>query len=675
MVSQALGLDGLQLTHVTNEGGTRGGPYFLRRGVSFVGRDDDNEVVLPSELVSRRHAKLIVTPAGVTVHDLDSHNGVFLNGKKVRSNPVQLGDRLYFADCCLRVDPLSGPDVENLSLDESNLERRPMSGEADPGDSQATQNLAALIKATDLLTEPDLGAALSIALTLCRDLTDSSLAQLVTVAKDGTLSTAGELRATDEAEQQVNWPVIRKTIDESVVLFSKDSSVDPVIPGDILSAGDGGALMCVPIISRTKLRGAIYLARPFAGSGFSDREVETVSAVAHILGTRMDQPTGSDATQVRVRTPADTEEGRPASEDLSALDAERQQLKARVDELSKKLVRAQDADNELSTLKADVQNLNRLLQDRSNALADKAKALQDAESEIAQQRTELAALKSTHNEHQRVHDELATTRATVARLEDEGRKSSASAERIAQEADALRKERAELGEEIDRLKAQAAHVQEAMVSKADLKAVLDDNLPARTADRLLSQAVGQATAPAIAREEHVCVFASLSGFDAWSDGADDPTVVGQLNSFVSVVATLAERFSGRVTARFGCGHLLLFAPDDNGLKSALSFANQLANKIPRTAQTGVQAGVHIGRMGVGTFGEGDRLSDMAFGEGMAVSRGAADYAEAGTVLVTQAVQAAFGADGATLFILKGPHLIRGFQNPVNIFQLSPQAFL
>ncbi len=56
-------------------------PLKIMNPVTYFGRLPGNDVVLNSTNVSRRHAKLIVTDLGVTVHDLDSHNGVFVNGK------------------------------------------------------------------------------------------------------------------------------------------------------------------------------------------------------------------------------------------------------------------------------------------------------------------------------------------------------------------------------------------------------------------------------------------------------------------------------------------------------------------------------------------------------------------------------------------------------------------
>src|SRR6188508_2713932 len=57
-----------------------------------VGRDPSCEVQLNGTEVSRRHAVLTRDTSGVTITDLDSHNGTRVNGKRVDSVLLVLGD-------------------------------------------------------------------------------------------------------------------------------------------------------------------------------------------------------------------------------------------------------------------------------------------------------------------------------------------------------------------------------------------------------------------------------------------------------------------------------------------------------------------------------------------------------------------------------------------------------
>ncbi len=64
-----------------------------------IGRAAGCDVRLTSALISRRHAKLNVTSLGVTVEDLESRNGLFVNSLRVEGpTPVKPGDALTIGD-------------------------------------------------------------------------------------------------------------------------------------------------------------------------------------------------------------------------------------------------------------------------------------------------------------------------------------------------------------------------------------------------------------------------------------------------------------------------------------------------------------------------------------------------------------------------------------------------
>jgi hypothetical protein len=59
-----------------------------------IGRGNDNELVLDTKHVSRYHAVLLAGPVHTTVEDLNSTNGVFVNGKRVSRQVLKDGDRV-----------------------------------------------------------------------------------------------------------------------------------------------------------------------------------------------------------------------------------------------------------------------------------------------------------------------------------------------------------------------------------------------------------------------------------------------------------------------------------------------------------------------------------------------------------------------------------------------------
>jgi hypothetical protein len=59
-----------------------------------IGRGPDNELVLDTKHVSRYHAVLLAGPTHTQIEDLNSTNGVFVNGKRIARQALKDGDRV-----------------------------------------------------------------------------------------------------------------------------------------------------------------------------------------------------------------------------------------------------------------------------------------------------------------------------------------------------------------------------------------------------------------------------------------------------------------------------------------------------------------------------------------------------------------------------------------------------
>jgi len=67
----------------------------LREGENVLGRDPDAAIFIDLNSVSRRHARILVTPEGATIEDLESRNGTYVRGQRI-AVPTELfdGDRI-----------------------------------------------------------------------------------------------------------------------------------------------------------------------------------------------------------------------------------------------------------------------------------------------------------------------------------------------------------------------------------------------------------------------------------------------------------------------------------------------------------------------------------------------------------------------------------------------------
>jgi len=75
------GEDGREVVHV------------LGRKTS-IGRTPDNDLQLDAKFVSRHHAVILVGPAGAVLEDLNSTNGVQVNGRRVTRQTLRDGDQI-----------------------------------------------------------------------------------------------------------------------------------------------------------------------------------------------------------------------------------------------------------------------------------------------------------------------------------------------------------------------------------------------------------------------------------------------------------------------------------------------------------------------------------------------------------------------------------------------------
>lgn len=70
----------------------------LRKPMQVIGRSTDVAVRIPSAAVSRHHCEIVVADGKVTVKDLGSSNGTYVNRKRVQQVSVNAGDLLAIGD-------------------------------------------------------------------------------------------------------------------------------------------------------------------------------------------------------------------------------------------------------------------------------------------------------------------------------------------------------------------------------------------------------------------------------------------------------------------------------------------------------------------------------------------------------------------------------------------------
>jgi adenylate cyclase len=122
-----------------------------------VGRDTACDVRLDGRKVSRRHCRFETTQNGLVLFDLGSHNGTYVNGKKIDEVPIGHGDLIGCGEWEGRLEVREAAGVGAPMVDEHFNERT---------SDSISLDLHAAIASTDV---PDLTAPRSVRMTLSAD--------------------------------------------------------------------------------------------------------------------------------------------------------------------------------------------------------------------------------------------------------------------------------------------------------------------------------------------------------------------------------------------------------------------------------------------------------------------------------------------------------------------------
>jgi len=96
----------------------QGGEFPLRPNREIIiGRSSDLDMVLVEDMVSRKHAKITTDDHAVSIQDLGSTNGTFVNGEKIRAVRLKEGDRILVGTSIIKLvtanNEVPGATTEN----------------------------------------------------------------------------------------------------------------------------------------------------------------------------------------------------------------------------------------------------------------------------------------------------------------------------------------------------------------------------------------------------------------------------------------------------------------------------------------------------------------------------------------------------------------------------------
>jgi transcriptional regulator with GAF, ATPase, and Fis domain len=269
-----------------------------------IGRDLTSGICVISSLVSRRHCSIRQQDGLVSIHDLDSRNGTFVNGVPVRERVLKHGDVIAVGDSYFRflVPGLEEPSGErSVAFDDSELSccstvslRREDAELLRPEGPSDTESINRHIR--------DLGTLVTITSRIGSIQESDSLQwQIlgmifeVVPAERGAILLCGDrpenfhsVIAWDKpsgAKQPVpvSRTVVSRVLRDSAALLVNDLSADQTLKdARSLIGAQVCSILCAPLIWAPTTLGAIYLDSSNPGVPFDARHLELLMGIAGI---------------------------------------------------------------------------------------------------------------------------------------------------------------------------------------------------------------------------------------------------------------------------------------------------------------------------------------------------------------------------------------------------------
>ena len=289
----------------------------------IVGRAPTCDLSVADPTISRRHAELVVDEEQVSLRDLGSSNGTFVNGRKVAAATLEVDDLIAFGKVAFRLATYvptpavstiavpaggGGPGptiVRELSLRNRQTPftslnapttapggvRRIASPLSAPPSDKSQQKLATLLEVAKGLSRAiDVDAILAKIVAYAYQTLDVDRVAVLLLDEQGELvhKIARDERGGD-APRSVPQSIARKAVEEKVALLSDDAVRDDRFTGDSIVMQQVRSAICAPLIgSEDRVLGVLYVDTPSVTHRFTDEDLEFVVAFAGIAAVAIE---------------------------------------------------------------------------------------------------------------------------------------------------------------------------------------------------------------------------------------------------------------------------------------------------------------------------------------------------------------------------------------------------
>lgn len=267
---------------------------FLFQGKTItIGRSHGADLVLPDALISRQHARIRVVDGQAVIEDLESTNGIVVNGEQVHRVPLAPGDVITLGDYSIRVR-----EADALQMSDRSRSGTQISFEAADRLLQrmvcpdSSEPLPILYKAAQLLAKPcTLDELLEEVLKLVMDAVPVARGYIATRFDDQEpfrirAGSGGRTHPEDIPFSSTLADHVYSTRDS---ILTEDAQADPRFSGsDSVLGHDISAAMCVPLYGHSRPLGVIYVDAKISPSPFDQTDLELLTAIGRVVGVAVE---------------------------------------------------------------------------------------------------------------------------------------------------------------------------------------------------------------------------------------------------------------------------------------------------------------------------------------------------------------------------------------------------
>lgn len=263
----------------------------ISEDVLFVGRSPDNDIRITDGTVSRKHLKVLRKSGKFFVQDLQSKNGTFVDGKHISAGvecEVQEGVPIVIGMTVLCIGEGCSEDVLSLlgSMEISGEGQKKKKAIAQKRPLTAKKNMELIYRVSNVLMESsDLNEILEKILDSIFDLLkriDRGIILLVD-QETGEISEAVSRARGKKGVGRLRYDVsiVESVIEENkgMIILDIDAEEETDLSAT-LKLLKIGSLMCVPLISKSKVRGAIYVDSIDKAHGFRKEDLDLLTALS-----------------------------------------------------------------------------------------------------------------------------------------------------------------------------------------------------------------------------------------------------------------------------------------------------------------------------------------------------------------------------------------------------------